>query len=56
MTRQRTVALCHEQVTRDMIASAFTTPADGLTGLQHARQHRADMTPERRAQLDAEWL
>lgn len=28
---------------------------DGLTALQHARAHRAAMSPERRAELDAEW-
>lgn len=28
---------------------------DGLTALEHARQHRANMSPERRAQLDGEW-
>ena len=28
---------------------------DGLTGIQHARAHRAAMTPERRAELDREW-
>ena len=28
---------------------------DGLTALEHARAHRAAMSPERRAQLDAEW-
>jgi hypothetical protein len=28
---------------------------DGLTAIEHARQHRANMTPERRAELDKEW-
>lgn len=28
---------------------------DGLTALQHARAHRAAMSPERRAELDKEW-
>ena len=28
---------------------------DGLTGLQHARAHRAAMSAERRAFLDKEW-
>jgi hypothetical protein len=28
---------------------------DGMTAIQFARQHRANMTPERRAQLDKEW-
>jgi len=36
--------------------SGHPAPADGLTGLQHARAHRAAMTPERRAELDREWL
>lgn len=29
---------------------------DGQTALQHARQHRAAMSPERRTELDKEWL
>jgi hypothetical protein len=29
--------------------------ADGLTGLQHARAHRAAMSAERRAELDRGW-
>ena len=28
---------------------------DGLTAIEHARQHRANMSPERRAELDKEW-
>lgn len=28
---------------------------DGLTAMQHARAHRAAMSAERRAELDAEW-
>ena len=28
---------------------------DGMTALDHARAHRAAMSAERRAELDAEW-
>lgn len=28
---------------------------DGLTALDHARAHRAAMSPESRAELEAEW-
>lgn len=34
---------------------AWPAPGHGLTGLQHARAHRAAMSPQRRAELDAEW-
>jgi hypothetical protein len=52
--RQRTIAACNASVIADM--APWPAPADGLTGLQHARQHRANMSPERRAELDREWM
>lgn len=37
-------------------ADDHRAPEHGLTGLQHARAHRAAMSAERRAFLDGEWL
>ena len=59
--RQARLILQAEERMRDAMwrvdpADNYPAPADGLTGLQHARAHRAAMSPERRAELDREWL
>ena len=55
----RLLAHVEEQMRDDMWrldpSDDWAAPADGLTGLQHARAHRAAMSPERRAELDGEW-
>ena len=56
MTRLRQIALCDAHVAAEIAAfRGQHNFGDGLTALQHARAHRAAMSPERRAQLDAEW-
>lgn len=56
MTRLRQVALCDAAVIAEMAAfRGQHNHGDGITALEHARQHRAAMTPERRAELDREW-
>ena len=57
MTRRlRQVALCDAHVAAEMAAfRGQHNHGDGMTAIQFARQHRANMTPERRAQLDKEW-
>ena len=57
MARQRTIALCDAHVAAEMSAwRGQHNYGNGLTAIEHARLHRANMSPERRAQLDGEWL
>lgn len=58
--RQARLILAAEERLRDDMwrvddADNYRAPQHGLTGLQHARAHRAAMSPERRAMLDGEW-
>lgn len=55
MTRLKQQARVMEAVQADISERAWRAPADGLTGLQHARQHLAAMSPERRRKLEEEW-
>lgn len=56
MTRLRQRALCDAHVAAEMTAwRGQHNHGDGMTALEHARAHRAAMTPERRAELDKEW-
>lgn len=56
MSRLRQVALCDAHVAAEIFAwRGQYNNGDGLTALGHARRHRANMSPERRAELDKEW-
>lgn len=56
MSRLRQRALCDAHVAAEMTAwRGQHNHGDGLTALEFARQHRAQMRPERRAELDGEW-
>ena len=56
MTRLRQIALCDAHVAAEISAwRGQHNYGDGMTALEHARRHRANLSPQRRAELDKEW-
>jgi hypothetical protein len=45
----------YSQQARVLLAAASQPPRPRMSAVRYARQHRARMTPERRAELDREW-